>query len=128
MIAEQEARGDFSKREPTVMPISIHSFHAPSGIGMNFHNTSQKPAAWRSSRPVLQDSWSTPDPRLLRGDRRIYSLSHVFKQVLGLLLFYPPYTVPAGPITFRMIPVLYSEEEEEFLILDSMSAVMSFTC
>ena len=69
MIAEQEARGDFSKRKPTVMPISIHSFHAPSGIGMNFHDTSQKPAPWRSSRPVLPDSWSTPDPRLLRGDK-----------------------------------------------------------
>ena len=69
MIAEQEARGDFSKREPTAMPISIHSFHAPSGIGMNFHDTSQKPAPWRSSGPVLPDSWSTPDPRLLRGDK-----------------------------------------------------------
>ena len=69
MIAEQEATGDFSKREPTVMPISIHSFHAPSGIGMNFHDTSQRPAPWRSSAPVLPDSWSTPDPRLLRGDK-----------------------------------------------------------
>ena len=69
MIAEQEARGDFSKREPTVMPISIHSFHAPSGIGMNFNDTSQRPAPWRSSGPVLPDSWSTPDPRLLRGDK-----------------------------------------------------------
>ena len=51
------------------MSISTHSFHAPSGIGMNFHDTSQRPAPWRSSGPVFPDSWSTPDPRLLRGDK-----------------------------------------------------------
>ena len=77
--AEQDAREGFSKKGSTVMSTSTHSSHEQSGIGMNFHETSQKQAPWKSSGPVLPDSWST-DPCLQQGVKIVHSFSQVFNK------------------------------------------------
>ena len=104
------------------MSISTHSSHEQSGIGMNFHETSQKQAPWKSSGPVLPDSWST-EPCLQRGVKivprttytapRLYIVLARFLTSFGTTAILSALHSPAGPITFRLISVLYSEEEEE---------------
>ena len=87
------------------MSTSTHSSQEQSGIGMNFQETSQKQAPWKSSGPVLPDSWST-DPCLQQGVKIVHSFSQVFNKFWDNCCF-------TRFTQFRLIPVLYLEEEEE---------------